>query len=326
MTAEGWASIGSTTISGIIGKERVMDIESIGKAILDWLNIYGPRIILIGIFMILMLIAAKMITNRLVSVYKQRYDDKEMQKRAETLGIMFGNVLRVGIFIVVVILLLDQFNVEIGALLAAAGVAGIAIGFGAQHLVQDVTNGFFIILDDEIRVGDVVDAGGKKGVVEQVGFRQTVLRDLEGYVHFIPNSKIDVVTNMTKIFAFCLLDIGVAYREDVDEVIEVIRGIDAGLREDEALGGMILEPIGILGLNEFSDSAVIIRARIKVKPGEQWKLKREFNRRIKKVFDARNIEIPFPHRTVYVGQDKSGGSPPLFLSRHEGPHDRSATE
>ncbi len=290
-----------------------MNIQTIWKSILGWLVSHGPGIIVVAIITFLLLVLARAISNRLVTMYITRQDDREIQKRAKTLGSMFYNVLRIAILVLAVLLLMDQFNIQIGALLAAAGIAGIAIGFGAQHLVQDVTNGFFIILDDEIRVGDFVEAAGKQGIVERVTFRHTVLRDWNGNVHYIPNSKIDIVTNMTKFYSYCLLDVGVAYREDVDEVAEVIRLVGEDLRGDEKLGDFVLEPIEIQGLKEFADSALIIRARIKVKPGEQFRMTREFNRRLKKAFDARNIEIPFPHRTVYMGEGKMGGAPSLHV-------------
>lgn len=150
-------------------------------------------------------------------------------------------------------------------------------------------------------------------MVEQINLRQTVLRGLDGNVYFIPNGKIDVVTNMTKNYSYCLLKIGVAYREDVDEVFEVIEKVYEDLKDTSPFDEMILEPIEILGLDEFGDSAMIIQARIKVKPIKQWKVKREYNRLLKRAFDERNIEIPFPHLTVYAGQDKDGSAPPLNI-------------
>ena len=203
-------------------------------------------------------------------------------------------------------------------MLAAAGVVGIAIGFGAQNLVKDVFNGVFILLDDEIRVGDVVKIAGRSGVVERVNLRLTVLRDLEGSVHFIPNGSIDVVTNMTKAFAYSLHDIGIAYREDVDEVTAIIREVDSELRADPDFAQIILEPIEVLGLERFDNSAVIVRVRIKTMPIQQWRVGREFNRRLKIAFDKKGIEIPFPHMTVYMGQAKDGSAPPLHVRTDSG--------
>jgi len=184
-------------------------------------------------------------------------------------------------------------------------------------LVQDVINGFFILIDDSIRVGDVVDIAGSGGVVEKVNLRVTVLRDLAGNVHYVRNGQIGVVTNMTKEFSHYVFDIGVAYRENVDEVMAVIREVDEDLRADKEFAEDILEPIEILGLDSFADSAVVIKARIKTRPIKQWRIGREFNRRLKKAFDEKNIEMPFPHMTVYMGQDKLKQAPPLHVSVDE---------
>jgi len=149
--------------------------------------------------------------------------------------------------------------------------------------------------------------------VEKINLRMTILRDLAGNVHFVRNGEINVVTNMTKEYSRYVFDIGVAYRENVDEVIEVIKEVDEQMRNDPQFAEDILEPIEILGLDRFADSAVIIKARTTTKPIKQWAVGREFNRRLKKVFDERDIEIPFPHLTLYPGQDKSGQAPPMNL-------------
>jgi small conductance mechanosensitive channel len=212
-------------------------------------------------------------------------------------------------------MVMNEIGIAIGPILAAAGIVGLAVGFGAQNLVQDVISGFFILMEDQIRVGDVIQTAGKGGLVEKVNLRMTVLRDLAGNVHFIRNGKIDIVTNMTKDFSRFVFEIGVAYREDVDEVIEVIKKVDEELRNDPAYSHDILEPIEVLGLDQFADSALIIKARTKTVPIQQWRIGREFNRRLKKKFDELNIEIPFPHRTVYMGQDKQGQAPALHVKK-----------
>jgi len=190
---------------------------------------------------------------------------------------------------------------------------GLAVGFGAQSLVKDIISGFFILLEDQIRVGDVVNVADKGGLVEKVGLRTTVLRDLHGNVHYVPNGTIAVVTNMTKEYSRYVFDIGVAYREDVDEVIAVIKGIDQEMRNDPEFKDDILESIEILGLDQFATSAVVIKERTTTLPIKQWRVGREFNRRIKKKFDELNIEIPFPHVTLYMGASKEGKSPPLHV-------------
>ncbi|HSG99383.1 MAG TPA: mechanosensitive ion channel family protein, partial [candidate division Zixibacteria bacterium] len=201
-------------------------------------------------------------------------------------------------------------------------IVGVALGFGSQRLVEDVISGFFILVEDQIRVGDVIQTGDKNGVVEKVGLRMTVLRDLNGHVHFIRNGKIDIVSNMTKDYSYALFDIGVAYREDTDEVVKVIEAVAAGMQDDPDFAEKILEPIKVLGVDHFADSAVIIKCRFKTQPGDQWKVRREFNRRLKKAFDTKDIEIPFPHRTIYIGDPKT--SAPTALPVRQVSEERSA--
>lgn len=287
------------------------------KEILDqvtaWLLSSGFRLILIVIMLLVALKLATWISNRIVAPFKRSELDEEGMKRADTLASLIRYVLVTGAFSVGLVMILGEFGIEIGPILAAAGVVGLAVGFGAQSLVQDVISGFFIILEDMIRVGDVVVIADKGGLVEKVNLRMVILRDLAGNVHYVRNGHINVVTNMTKEYSRYVFDVGVAYREDPDEVIAVIKEVDAGLREDEEYKADILEPIEILGLDKFGDSAIIIKARTKTKPIKQWRVAREFNRRLKKAFDERNIEIPFPHVTLYPGQDKDGSAPPLHV-------------
>ncbi|MHA1114433.1 MAG: mechanosensitive ion channel domain-containing protein, partial [Alphaproteobacteria bacterium] len=221
---------------------------------------------------------------------------------------------------VVAMIALSELGVNIGPLLAAAGVVGLAIGFGAQTLVKDVITGLFILLENQIRVGDVVNLGGNSGLVESMSIRTIRLRDLTGTVHIIPFSEVGKVLNLTKEFSYYLMEIGVAYREDTDQVVEVCRGILDEMRDDPAYGRSILEPLDVLGVDRFDESAVIVRARIKTRPIKQWEVGREFNRRMKKKFDELGIEIPFPHRTIYFGVDKDGTAPPapVELTREKG--------
>jgi small-conductance mechanosensitive channel len=284
------------------------------KEILDWLHLRGLSIALIVLLAVAALVVARGFVNRLIVAYKTRNDDRELHKRAETLGSMTKYIAVIVILFTAAMLLLDQFGIQLGPLLAAAGVVGIAVGFGTQHLVQDLTNGFFIMLDDEIRVGDYVEAAGVTGRVEKVSLRQTVLRDINGNVHFIPNSQVGVVTNMSKVYSYCLMSIGVAYRENLDEVFDVMEMVGEEIMKDERYSGMILEPLEVMGLDDFGDSALMIKVRIKVQPSKQWIVKRAYYGRLKKAFDERDIEIPFPHRTLYMGQDKTGNAPPLYVS------------
>jgi small conductance mechanosensitive channel len=206
-------------------------------------------------------------------------------------------------------LVLAELGVNIAPLLAGAGVIGLAIGFGSQKLVQDIITGMFVLFGDTMRVGDVVQVAGRAGVVEAVTMRTVVLRDERGQVHTIPYSAIDTVTNLTKEFSYAVFEIGIAYRENVDDVMQVLRELGAETRQDPYFRHLIMEPLEVAGLDRFADSAVVIKARFKTRPLRQWEVMREFNRRIKNRFDQLGIEIPFPHQTVYFGADKQGQAP-----------------
>lgn len=203
-------------------------------------------------------------------------------------------------------MILCEIGVDLKPLLAAAGLGGLAIGFGAQSLVKDLISGFFILLGNSLRVGEVVEVAGVAGVVEEVELRAMRLRDLSGNVHVVPNGVIDKVKNMTKDYSYYVFNIGVAYREDMDEVMAVLQEIAADLRQDPEFADDILAPLEMFGVDKFSDSAVVIKCRVKTQSIKQWRVGREMNRRIKKTFDAKGIEIPFPHQTIYWGEPKHG--------------------
>ncbi len=278
-----------------------------------WLITSGLRILLVlAVTFIIIKIIGLSLDYAFIRLEKRQ--DGEMRKRTDTLKAVVRNVINMALMAVAVIMILDNLGVKIGPILTAAGVLGVAVGFGAQQLVRDVINGFFILLDDQIRVGDVVDIAGKSGLVETVNLRMTTLRDAAGNVHFVRNGEITVVTNMTKEFSRYVFDIGVAYRENVDEVIRVIQLVDEDMRRDPVFQQDILEPIEVLGLDKFADSAVIIKARTKTRPLRQWAVGREFNRRLKMKFDEMGIEIPFPHMTLYAGVGKDGTAPSLNVN------------
>jgi len=275
---------------------------------------------------ILMVLAVTAVLVKLVALVLDhafvrlgRNQDDEMIKRAETLKAVLRSVINIALITIALMMILGNLGLDIGPILASAGVLGLAVGFGAQQLVRDLINGFFILMDDQIRVGDVVSIAGQGGLVESVNLRLTKLRDLSGNVHYVRNGEITVVTNMTKEYSRYVFDVGVAYRENVDEVIEVLKQIDAEMRQDDAYGKDILEPLEILGLDRFDDSAVIVRVRTKTRPIRQWAVGREFNRRMKKRFDELGIEIPFPHVTLYMGQDKDGSAPAMNVRQTGSP-------
>lgn len=245
--------------------------------------------------------------------------EKELTQKQKTLIPVIQTAINIAVAFVGGIIILDRLGVNTTPILAGAGIVGLAVGFGSQTLVKDLINGLFILFEESIRVGDWARVGNQGGMVESVGLRTVKLRDINGTVHVIPNSTIDSLSNYSKVFSRTVMDIGIAYREDVDEVMEILKELGEELQRDPEYGPSILEPLEILGLDRFEDSAVIIRARFKTQPLKQWGVKREFYRRMKRVFDERGIEIPFPHQTLYMGEPKQGKAPPLYVSVDKGP-------
>ena len=253
--------------------------------------------------------ASSLIARYLAGAAGAEGEPVERSARARTLLPLARNALLVVIVIVAGLTVLSALGINIAPLLAGAGVVGLAVGFGAQTLVKDVITGAFLLFEDTVQVGDVAVINGQGGLVEAITIRTIRLRDLAGSVHTIPFSTVGAITNMTKEYSRYVLDVGVAYREDTDQVSELLREIDAELRADPEFGQHIIEPIEILGVDRFEDSAVVVRARLTTKPIMQWTVGREFNRRLKKKFDEHGIEIPFPHQTIYFGEDKQGRAP-----------------
>jgi small conductance mechanosensitive channel len=238
-----------------------------------------------------------------------RLHDAEQVRRAETIGRVLRYLASVIVTLIAAVLILSELGVSVAPILGAAGVVGLAVGFGAQSLVKDYFTGFFLLLENQLTTGDVVRIADRSGLVEDVTLRFVRLRDYDGNVHFIPNNLITSVTNMSRGFAQAVNDVGVAYREDTDAVVETMREVGRGMRADEAFATRILADLEIAGVERWDDSAVILRCRFKVAPLEQWGIRREFLRRLKKAFDAQGIEIPFPHLTVYAGADQQGQAP-----------------
>jgi small conductance mechanosensitive channel len=224
------------------------------------------------------------------------------RKRVATLMGLVHTLASVAIWAVVVIISLGQLGLDVTPILAGAGIAGLAVGFGAQNLVRDVISGFFVVLENQVRVGDVVVVNGTGGLVEAITFRTIVLRDLAAVVHVFPHGTVNTLANMTKGWSAYVLDVGVAYKEDTDRVVAVMQRVAEELRQDPQHGAMMLEPIEIFGVDSFGESEVTIKARLKTLPLQQWTIGREYRRRLKKAFDLEGIEIPFPHRSLYVGE------------------------
>lgn len=234
--------------------------------------------------------------------------------RTGTLLSLLRNAFTVVVVVMTAMLTLSAIGVNIAPLLAGAGVVGLAVGFGAQKLVQDIITGAFIQFENAMNAGDVVSAGGISGVVEKLTIRSVGLRDVSGTYHLIPFSSVDVVSNMMKDFAYHVADIGVAYREDTTQVKALMEEAFQELRAGE-LGAGIIGPLDMQGVTQLGDSAVTVRARIKTLPGKQWAIGRAFSEIVKRRFDAAGVEMPFPHMTLYFGEDKDGGAPPLRLAR-----------
>jgi len=226
----------------------------------------------------------------------------ESEKRIETIVRLIRQACLLVLWLTFGLAILKEFGVEIGPIIASAGVVGLAVGFGAQNLVRDIIAGFFIILENQIRVGDVATLNGTGGLVEKINFRTTILRDVGGVVHVFPNGGITSLSNLTNEWSAYVFNIGIAYKENTDRVIEVMREVGRTMREDSRFGRNMLEDLEIFGVDKFDDSAIVIKGRIKTKPIKQWEVGREFLRRIKYAFDENNIEIPFPHRSIYFGE------------------------
>lgn len=274
------------------------------------------RILLIVVIAgILMKFSSKLIIKLKNHLKERAIEDVEEMKRIDTVGRVFRYIATILIGVIAIVEILHQLGISIAPILAAAGVVGVAVGFGAQSLIKDYFNGFFILLENQIRQGDVVDAGGKAGLVEEVTLRYIKMREYSGNVHYVPNGTITTVTNMSRGFAQAVIDVRVAYREDVDEVMQIMREVGEKLRTDEEFQFKILDNMEMAGVDALGDSSVTIRCRFKVLPLEQWGVRREYLKRIKAAFDAKGIEIPYPHLTIYPGQLKDGSAPALNISK-----------
>lgn len=283
-------------------------MEDFYKTLVDWLLSSGIRIlaIIVGSFIVIRIFKL-FIARSKKRILQSEKAGVERQKRAETLSRIVENTARVAVLIAALLMCLKEVGINVGPLLAGVGILGLAVGFGAQSLVKDVISGFFILLENHMNVGDVVSIAGEAGLVEGINLRITQLRDLDGKVHVIPNGEITTLTNMTKEWSRATMEIGVAYKENVDHVIEVLKKIGEELRQDETYGPLILEPMEILGLDSFGNSSINIKLMFTTQPIKQWMVAREFRRRVKNTFDELGIEIPFPHVTLYMGEGENTG-------------------
>lgn len=233
----------------------------------------------------------------------------ERRKRAQTIASLARRVLTGLIWTTAILIVLRELHVDITPVLAGAGILGLAVGFGAQTLVRDVISGFFLIIEDQVRVGDIAVVNGTGGLVEQINLRTIVLRDFEGVVHTFPNGEIKTLANRTKDFAFYVIDLPIEYGADPDGVGALVREAGAALQADPKFAPSILEPVEVVGVDDFRDSAVILKLRIKTIPLKQWEVGRELRRRIKMLMDRDGLRIPFPQRQVHVTSSRENTPP-----------------
>ncbi|MFP3998648.1 MAG: mechanosensitive ion channel family protein [Desulfobacterales bacterium] len=277
----------------------------------------GSRLMQAGLTFIIIatagLVVWQFINSYLDKKTRQLEQDPNASRRIFTLLPLLRNIARLLLLGVGILIILPALGINIAPLLAGAGIIGIAIGFGAQSLVKDVITGFFVLMENVINIGDWVLLGGHDGQVEGLTIRHVRLRDIYGNLHTVPWSTVDTITNQTKEFGYAVVEPAVAYRENIDEVIGVVKEVAAEMKQDPGLNKDILGDLQILGLIELGDSSVVIRTRFKTAPFRRWFLERDFRRRLKNRFDELGIEIPYPHSTIYFGQDKKGQAPPARI-------------
>lgn len=283
--------------------------NNLTDTVVTWVVNSGPSVltIIVGSFFagwVVLLLLRKAI-KRVVEQQNADLSEIEQKQRTETLQSVASTTVRILITVVVIMVLLSEFGVDIGPLLAAAGVAGVALGFGAQYLIRDLISGFFIIAEDQYSVGDVVCLGDTCGSVEEVTLRMTKLRDLDGVAHYVPNSEVKVASNMSQRFSRVNLNVGVAYESDIDNVIEVINRVGDEMAEDPEWAQHIIEAPQFFRVDELGDSAIYLKILGDVRPGQQWAVSGELRRRLKNVFDEEHIEIPFPQQVLRTPENKS---------------------
>jgi small-conductance mechanosensitive channel len=276
-----------------------------GATVVSWLIDHGIPILVIVIVGVVLWFALNKLLPPIVRRAVTRTKDKEskegMEKRANTLLSIFKGVVRVFIIIIAIMMILEEVGVPIAPVLAGFGIVGIAIGFGAQYLIRDLIAGIFIILENQYRVGDVARVADVAGLVEEVTLRKTVLRDLDGIVHHVPNGEIRIASNFTRHFSRVNLNISVGYGTDLDHAISVINRVGKELAEDEKWRKIIKSPPQVLRVDNLGDSGIDIKILGDVEPIRQWDVMGELRLRLKKAFDAEGIEIPWPHTKVYFG-------------------------
>ena len=268
-------------------------LEKILNRSLDWITDHGLKVVFIIAGTCLVLYLIRLLSKRIVAYSRKAERDQdqgEREKRTETLVHIFETTGKVFIIIIAIFMVMKELGMDITPLLTGAGIAGLALGFGAQSLVKDFLSGFFILIENQFRVGDFIKIGEFSGVVERISLRTVVLRDLGGNVHVIPNGEVKAVTNMSYEWSRAVVDVGVSYREDVDRVMNILEDVGKSMMEDATLKEVILEKPVVIGINDFGDSQVKLQVLVKTVPLKQWEVGRDLRKRIKAAFDREGIE------------------------------------
>lgn len=278
-------------------------ILSWSEIIVPWLITHGLKLLLISVGAYILHIVLSRVIGRAVRiavVADSQMSAEAKKKREDTLILIFRGALRITVSIFAVLMILQELGIEIAPLLAGAGIVGLALGFGGQYLIRDIISGLFIIIENQYRIGDVIKINNTGGLVEDITLRKTTLRDLSGTVHHIPHGEIKEVSNLSKGFARVNLDIGIAYNSNLEHVINVINETGAELSEDPDFKDSIITPPKFLRVDDFADSAIIVKILGETRPLKQWEIAGEYRKRLKIAFDNAGIEIPFPQRVIHT--------------------------
>ena len=282
--------------------------------LVPWLLSHGIKIVFIAVgVLILNKILYKVIEKTIrIAVRSDGFSSKEAEeKRENTLINIFTLTLKTLLFLMAAMMILGEFGVEIGPILAAAGIVGLAFGFGGQYLIRDIITGLFIIMENQYRIGDVININGTGGLVEAITLRKTTLRDLNGTVHHIPHGEIKTVANLTKDFSRVNMNLGISYSSNLEHVIKVVNQVGIELAEDPDFKNSIISPIQFVRVDDFADSAIVIKMLGDTQVLKQWEVAGEFRKRLKIAFDREGIEIPFPQRVIHqakiAGLDELSG-------------------
>lgn len=286
-------------------KEKLLNWS---EAIIPWLLSHGIKIVLIAViaYVLKRIIHGVIVRAVRIAVRSEDYQSKEAEeKRENTLISLFTVTLQTLIVLIAGMMILEELGVQIGPMLAAAGIVGLAFGFGGQYLIRDIITGLFVIMENQYRIGDVVNINGIGGSVENITLRKTTLRDMNGTVHHIPHGEIKTVSNLTKDFSRVNMNLGISYNSNLEHVIAVVNEIGSQMAEDPQFKDSILKPIQFVRVDDFADSAIIIKMVGETKVLKQWEVAGEFRKRLKITFDKEGIEIPFPQRVLHITQDSN---------------------